>query len=55
MMRSTFAIPSALALLTLIGLVGALTGDDWRDTLSCAALSAPLIAVLWSATTDRSV
>ena len=50
MIRSTFAIPVMLALLSLLGLVVALTGDGWRDTLSWAALAAPLLAVLWAVT-----
>lgn len=50
MIRSTFAIPVLLALLSLAGLVTALTGDGWRDLFSSAALSAPLLGVLWAAT-----
>ena len=49
MIRSTFALPAALALLSLLGLLLALTGDGWRDTLSWAALSAPVFAVIWAA------
>lgn len=49
MIRSTFAIPVAIALLSLAGLVIALTGDGWRDALSWAALSVPVIAVGWAA------
>jgi hypothetical protein len=43
-----FAVPLALALLSLVGLVAALTGDGWRDALSWAALGAPVLAVLWA-------
>ncbi|WP_300973786.1 hypothetical protein [Sphingomonas sp. LHG3406-1] len=50
MTRPTFAIPALLALLSLAGLVVALTGEGWRDLVSWAALSAPLIAVIWAAT-----
>jgi hypothetical protein len=49
MTRSTFAVPLLLALLSLGGLVLALTGDGWRDQLSWALLAAPVIAVAWSA------
>lgn len=49
MTRSTFAVPIALALLSLAGLVLALTGDGWRDALAWAALSVPAIAVGWAA------
>ena len=48
MIRSTFFLPTAIALLSLAGLVLALTGEGWRDTLSWAALSAPAIAVIWA-------
>lgn len=48
MTRSTFLIPALLALVSLAGLVIALTGEGWRDLLSWAALSAPLAAVLWA-------
>jgi hypothetical protein len=49
MIRSTFALPALLALLTLVGLVVALTGDGGRDLASWVALSAPLLAVVWAA------
>ncbi len=48
MIRSTFAIPTLLALLSLVGLVVALTGEGWRDRLSWAALLVPLASVLWA-------
>lgn len=54
MTRSTFALPAAIALLSFAGLVIALTGDGWRDALSWAALSAPLIGVTWAAAARRS-
>lgn len=47
-LRRIFAIPTAIGLLSLIGLVSALTGDGWRDTLSCATLSIPIIAIGWA-------
>lgn len=53
-MIRTFAIPVVLGLLSLAGLVVALTGDGWRDILSWAALSAPLLAVLWAASRRSS-
>jgi len=49
MIRSTFAMPVLLAVLSLTGLVVALTGEGWRDIVSSAALSAPVLAVLWAA------
>jgi hypothetical protein len=48
MIRSTFAIPALLALLSLVGLVLALTGEGWRDQLSWAALCVPLASVIWA-------
>lgn len=45
MRRSTFAWPAVLAVLSLSGLLSALTGDGARDVLSWAALSAPVLAV----------
>lgn len=48
MIRSTFAMPALLAVLSLAGLLVALTGEGWRDTLSWAALSTPVLAVLWA-------
>ena len=54
MIRSTFAIPLLLALLSLLGLVVALTGEGWRDQLSWAALFAPLASVLWAVARQSS-
>jgi hypothetical protein len=49
MIRSTFALPAVLAVLSLAGLVVALTGEGWRDFASWTALSIPLLAVAWAA------
>jgi hypothetical protein len=49
MTPSTFAVPLLLGLLSLGGLILALTGDAWRDHLSWALLATPVIAVAWSA------
>ena len=43
-----FAMPIALAALTLLGLVSALLGDGWRDVLSWAALGTPLAVLAWA-------
>jgi membrane protein implicated in regulation of membrane protease activity len=53
MIRSTFAFPAMLALLSVAGLVVALTGEGWRDLLSWAALSTPLLAILWAVARTR--
>ncbi|MCW2382797.1 MULTISPECIES: hypothetical protein [unclassified Sphingobium] len=49
-----FAMPLALALLSIVGLVSALTGDGWADALSWIALAAPLAATLWAFRYHRS-
>ncbi|WP_417449761.1 hypothetical protein [Kordiimonas sp.] len=43
-----FAVPVALAALSLLGLVSALTGDGMRDALSWAGLAAPVVVTLWA-------
>lgn len=48
MIRSTFAIPVILALVTLVGLVSALAGDGWPDVPAWAALALPVAAVGWA-------
>lgn len=54
MTRSTFAWPAIIALLSLAGLIGALTGDGLPDLLSALALAAPVVAVLWAARPGRT-
>lgn len=49
-----FAWPSAIALLSSVALVAALTGDGWRDWLSWAALAVPVLAVAWAMRARRS-
>lgn len=53
MIRSTFALPTLIAVVTVIGLVVALTGDGWRDATSWAALAVPLFAIGWAARASR--
>jgi hypothetical protein len=48
MIRSTFAIPALIAILSLVGLVAALTGDGMRDAASWLALAVPIAAVAWA-------
>jgi len=43
-----FAIPLALAALSIIGLISALTGDGLRDILSWIGLAAPVLVTLWA-------
>lgn len=49
-----FALPLAIAALSVIGLVSALTGDGWRDALSWAGLAPPVLAVAWAMKARRS-
>ena len=44
MIRATWPVPLALAALTVVGLVAALTGDGWRDAAAWLALGAPVAA-----------
>jgi uncharacterized membrane protein YjjP (DUF1212 family) len=43
--RQTLAMPVLLAVVSLTGLVIALTGDGWRDLLSAFLLTLPLVAI----------
>ena len=47
-LRAIFAIPLLLALVSIVGLVVALTGDGLRDAASWAALAIPVLAVGWA-------
>lgn len=49
-----FAVPIVLAALSVIGLVSALLGDEWRDALSWGALSVPILAIGWAYRARRS-
>lgn len=53
-LSAIFAVPLALCVLGMIGLVSALTGDGWRDLLSWAALAVPVLAVLWAMRVRRT-
>lgn len=43
-----FAAPAALAAISILGLVSALTGDGIRNAVSWIALAIPVIAVIWA-------
>ncbi|MET0240148.1 MAG: hypothetical protein ABW184_09655 [Sphingobium sp.] len=47
-LRRVFAVPAAVAIFSIVGLVAALTGDGWRDALSWAALAVPPAAIIWA-------
>lgn len=53
-LRAIFAIPLLLALVSIAGLVVALTGDGWRDGAAWAALAIPILAVGWAMKARRS-
>ena len=53
-LRAIFAIPLLLALVSIAGLVVALTGDGLRDAASWAALAIPVLAVGWAMRTRRA-
>ena len=52
-LRRIFAVPLLLALLSVAGLVVALTGDGWRDGAAWLALGLPVLVVGWAMTARR--
>ena len=53
-LRAIFAVPLLLALVSIVGLVVALTGDGWRDAISWALLALPILAVGWAMRARRT-
>lgn len=53
-LRGVFALPLAIAILSSVGLVSALTGDGWRDGLSWIGLAVPVFAVAWAINIRRT-
>jgi hypothetical protein len=53
-LRAIFALPLAIAVLSIVGLISALTGDGWRDALSWVGLAAPVLIVFWAMRARRS-
>ncbi len=49
-----FAVPLVIGLLSIVGLVAALTGDGLRDALSWATLTVPVAAVIWAMRARKS-
>ena len=47
-LRSVFAVPAVVAVLSLVGLVSALTGDGLRDAVSWAGLAVPIAVAAWA-------
>ena len=53
-LRAIFALPFALALVSIVGLVVALTGDGLRDVAAWAALAIPVLVVGWAMRNRRT-
>ena len=53
-LRAIFAMPLAIAILSSVGLVSALTGDGWRDAISWIGLGAPVLITGWAMRARRS-
>jgi hypothetical protein len=53
-LRSIFAWPAAIFLLTLLGLGLALTGHGLGDVIAWLSLAAPVAAVAWAVRARRS-
>lgn len=53
-LRAIFAVPLAIAVLSCVALIAALTGDGWRDALSWAGLAVPVATVAWAMKARRS-
>lgn len=49
-----FAAPLTIAVLSVVALVAALTGDGWRDALSWVGLAVPVVTVAWAMRTRRT-
>lgn len=47
-LRTIFAMPLAIAILSSVGLVSALMGDGWRDMISWLGLAMPILIVGWA-------
>ncbi len=53
-LATIFAAPLAIAILSVVALVAALTGDGWRDALSWVGLAVPVLTVAWAMRARRS-
>jgi hypothetical protein len=47
-MTQIFAMPIVIAVISIVGLVGALLGDGWLDAISWAGLLVPLAVIAWA-------
>jgi hypothetical protein len=46
-LRQVFAAPLVIAILSAVGLISALVGDDIWDVLSWLTLAIPVAVILW--------
>ena len=53
-LAAIFAVPLALAVLSLTGLIGALLADGAWDWVGAALLATPVAAILWARLTRSS-
>ncbi len=53
-LATIFAVPVAIAVLSVVALIVALTGDGWRDALSWVGLAVPIATVAWSMRSRRT-
>ncbi len=53
-LRIIFTAPLAIATLSIVALIVALTGDGWRDALSWVGLAVPILTVAWAMKARRS-
>lgn len=52
--RSIFAAPLLVAVVSIVGLVAALTGDGMRDAVSWVALGLPIAVIGWAMARRRT-
>ena len=46
--RSVFAAPLLIGIASVVGLVSALLGDGLLDSISWAALTVPVVVIVWA-------
>lgn len=47
-LRAVFGVPAVIFVLSLVGLITALTGDGVRDVVAWVGLGAPVAAFVWA-------
>jgi len=46
--RSVFGAPLLIAIASIVGLISALLGDGYLDSISWAALTVPVVVIVWA-------